>query len=141
MRTEACASTRRTARTCTSSRTRRTGRTIRPRSASRTRGGSSRHSRHERRTALNAPVPTVLLRTLAGVSLIALALRAVHAQNGAECAANERLTVIDRTVSSGRNLPFRVGERLQYAASLKHVHVGSGEMQLLGRDTVRGFVT
>ena len=40
-----------------------------------------------------------------------------------------------------RPLPFALGERLQYAVSFGRLHVGSGEMRLVGRDTVRGRPT
>jgi hypothetical protein len=40
--------------------------------------------------------------------------------------------------ADGSRRPFRVGERLNYSVSFEHLQVGSGDMSLVGADTVGG---
>jgi hypothetical protein len=44
----------------------------------------------------------------------------------------------ERSATSGKVTPARVGERLEYSASFSHIHVGSGAMEIVGLDTVDG---
>jgi hypothetical protein len=59
------------------------------------------------------------------------------AADSARCRPGERVTILERRVN-WNPVPFVMGERLQYDVSFGHLHVGSGEMRLVGRDTVRG---
>lgn len=62
------------------------------------------------------------------------------AADSARCLAGERMTVLERP-ASWSPVPFGMGERLEYDVSFGHLHVGSGEMRLVRRDTVRGRLT
>jgi hypothetical protein len=56
-------------------------------------------------------------------------------KDGVRCTPSETRTAVS---SSPRRPPFAGGERLSYDVSFGKVHVGSGEMRFIGRDTVRG---
>ena len=78
------------------------------------------------------------------ITLLAIAVaaasplpRPADIPDSARCAPAERVTLAE-SPGSARSLPFVIGERLHYAVSFGRLHVGSGEMRLLGRDTVRG---
>jgi hypothetical protein len=51
------------------------------------------------------------------------------------CAPTETRASVTPSV---RRPPFAAGERLSYDVSFGKVHVGSGEMRFVGRDTIRG---
>jgi hypothetical protein len=79
------------------------------------------------------------LITLAGALSVAaiVAGRPVAAlpADSIRCASTEVRAVVAPAV---RRPPFANGERLYYDVSFGKVHVGSGEMRFIGRDTVRG---
>jgi hypothetical protein len=81
-------------------------------------------------------------RAIAVAAVLSLgAITRVPAQDGAKCATQPESTVIRQTPPLSRPAPFAVGEALRYAISFGKVHVGSGNMLLVGRDTVRGRET
>jgi Protein of unknown function (DUF3108) len=47
----------------------------------------------------------------------------------------------DPSHAQARRHPFRVGERLSYSVSFGRVHAGSGEMSVLGTDSIDGHTT
>lgn len=79
----------------------------------------------------------MLISLLAIVSFVSAPLRGVQGRDTARCLPGER-TAVAEPPGAARRLPFALGERLQYAVSFGRLHVGSGEMRLMGRDTVRG---
>lgn len=82
----------------------------------------------------------MLLPLLAVLSLASSATPGGWVSDSARCLPGERATIVDPP-KGWRPVPFAIGERLQYDVSFGHLHVGSGEMRLLGRDTVRGRQT
>ena len=79
----------------------------------------------------------MLIALLAAVFVASAAAPGVHRSDSARCSPSEHATVAEPP-SASRRLPFALGERLQYAVSFGRLHVGSGEMRLIGADTVRG---
>jgi Protein of unknown function (DUF3108) len=70
------------------------------------------------------------------VAVIAVGSRSAAAQKErVRCSPSETKTDVS---SSSRRPSFADGERLSYDVSFGKVHVGSGEMRFIGRDTVRG---
>jgi hypothetical protein len=73
-----------------------------------------------------------MIRALPGLLVAALvSAGAAHAQQPSDSAAVP--------VSSAAKLPFGVGERLEYDIRFGKLHVGSGDMEVLPMDTVRGL--
>jgi hypothetical protein len=79
-------------------------------------------------------------RTIAIILSIG-ALSRAGAQEGAKCIVQPGTTIIHETTPLNRPPPFSLGEALRYSVSFGKVHVGSGSMLLVGRDTVRGRET
>ena len=82
----------------------------------------------------------MLFPLLAVLSLVGPLLPGDPVADSARCRPGERMTILERRVN-WNPVPFAMGERLQYDVSFGHLHVGSGEMRLVGRDSVRGRAT
>ena len=86
--------------------------------------------------------PTRLWRRVAGIGAVvgacAIAPVSLFAQPTTDSAANPAAAVT-RTDSLSR--PFGVGEKLSYTVAVGGAKVGSGEMRIIGIDTVQGHPT
>jgi hypothetical protein len=72
---------------------------------------------------------------LSVVAIISASGMATPQIDSIHCAENETRMAVSPI---DRRPPFANGERLLYDVSFGKVHVGSGEMRFIGRDTVRG---
>jgi hypothetical protein len=72
---------------------------------------------------------------LSVVAIISASGMATPQIDSIRCAENETRMAVSPI---DRRPPFASGERLSYDVSFGKVHVGSGEMRFIGRDTVRG---
>jgi len=73
--------------------------------------------------------------TVSVAAIVAGSQTAAAPIDSVRCAPNETRAMVS---PSTRRPPFAGGERLSYDVSFGKVHVGSGEMRFIGRDTVRG---
>ena len=71
---------------------------------------------------------------LLAASFLALPLT-LQAPDTAHC---DSMPITPPAVVPGSRMPFAMNEDLQYSAAFGKLHVGSGEMRIVGRDTVRG---
>jgi hypothetical protein len=81
---------------------------------------------------LLSAVLVTLARTNAGATRAA-------SEDSLRCAPGERrVEIAAATIADGRRPVFADGEQLVYSAYFGKLRVGSGEMRMFGRDTVRG---
>lgn len=78
------------------------------------------------------------IAAMAGVAAASAATRQVPPQQPAQVAQQP---AADHQDGQHASVPFGVGERMEYDVRFGHIHVGSGDMEVLPMDTVRGHST
>jgi len=95
---------------------------------------SSSMTLHSRRL----PTPTVLARFAAVPALVFLIASGATAQAVQQVASSDSASTIVALPSNAADVPFSVGERLDYEVRFGRIRVGSGSMEVRGISSVRG---